>query len=164
MKNKIHKNADYKTPCGLPSWRNLYRAIEWDDVTCKNCLKQHKVEEDLEQVFDTAAEQKNSKLLPKLLEAWYDSVTEPGNNLTKNDILVQPPEDDQLPKTPFDKWNDWFHLSCDHSFSPSNEETWDGAIETVCTYLRNELCSVDDLGLSGADKILNKIKKKFKND
>ena len=65
-------------------------------------------------------------------------------------------------KTPFDKWNDWFALSCDYSFSPVEQEAWDGAIDTVCNYLLNELCGV--LDLTEADKLVNKIKKKFKNE
>lgn len=62
--------------------------------------------------------------------------------------------------TPFDKWEEWFKLCCDHSFSPQPHEVWDGAIDTLCAYLTNEMCS--ELGLDEIKRILDKTKKKFK--
>lgn len=67
-------------------------------------------------------------------------------------------------ETALEKWEEWFKLCCDHSFEPQADEVWDGAIDTVCGYLRNELCSIHALGLSGTDEILNKVKKKFKTE
>ena len=69
---------------------------------------------------------------------------------------------EEQPKTPYQKWDDWFHLSCDHSFSPDPTDIWDGAIDTVCFYLRNEMCM--GLGLPETDKILEQTKKKFKSE
>ena len=38
-----------------------------------------------------------------------------------------------------DKWKQWFVLCCDHPISPQPNEVWNGAVETVCAYLRNEI-------------------------
>jgi len=52
-----------------------------------------------------------------------------------------------------EKWTKWFETTCDHSFSPSDWEVWDGAIDTVCHYLENELVE-----FKGRDWILQKVK------
>ena len=167
-KEKVHKDDCYNvgnaTPCGLPEYINLCRSKEWKGVTCKNCLK------------------KKSKVTSKDLQDMYTSVTQIGSNLTKEDIIVAPPDevwDEEecnkktikypektlVPKmTPLEKWEQWFQLSEDHVFSPSSSEVWDGAIDTICAYLKNELCTFHDVGLHGAEGILNKTKKKFKEE
>lgn len=156
---KIHKDADGWTPCGLYSSRSLKRAIAWEDVTCKNCLKQRppfKIKDypSKDNLKEINEELNNLPWTTESEEEDENGVSYPDEEVTQ----------EQQPKTPYEKWEQWFTLSCDYSFSPSSYETWDGAIDTICTYLRNELCVAGDLGLGGADEILNKTKKKFKNE
>lgn len=143
---KIHKCSIGPTECGLPEWKNLRRSIKWVDVTCKNCLKKsppwttEDVELDAKEIFDEA-------LSRKAIRDVYSA---------------QSPEEVSVGMTPFEKWEQWFALSCDHSFSPSPTEVWNGAIDTVCAYLINEMCA--ELGLDETNCILNKAKKKFKTE
>lgn|SRR3990167_6737345 len=157
---KIHKNAKDQTPCGIPCWKNAKRATEWSIVTCNSCLKNKPTwkipplpkTDNLEEVFAVGARKENN----------LSSINEDLNALdwtTEQQELDTAVEKEQ-PKTPFDKWQDWFVLCCDHSISPQSHEVWDGAIDTICMYLLNEMCS--ELGLDETNRILNKAKKKFK--
>jgi|SRR3990167_275687 len=189
-KEKIHKNAKDQTPCGIPCWKNAKRANEWKYVTCKNCLKKRPPFKlsDHQKAFATAVEEEDnlksineelndllwssSSPAPSLkkedFKSIYSQITEAGSGLTKEHILVPPSAEaletvfdaKEQPKTPFEKWEQWFVLCCDHSISPQPHEVWDGAIDTICMYLINEMCS--ELGLDETNRILNKAKKKFK--
>lgn len=141
-KMKVHKQLQkdsFVTECGLAAHRSARRSNQWRYITCETCLK----------------------FRPPFKLKDYLPAPPPADDL--DEVFDAAAEEEKTPKrTPFDKWKDWFSLSCDYSFSPVDQEVWDGAIDTVCTYLRNELCS--PLGLNETDRILKKVKKKFKNE
>ena len=64
--------------------------------------------------------------------------------------------------TPFEKWECLWKTSCDHSAFPTTYESWDGAIDTICAYLQNELCGESGMELDQISSLLRKTKKKFK--
>lgn len=173
-KVKVHKqlNKDtFCTECGIPEFKSAKRTNDWKLVDCKTCLR-----------FKPKKKLKNNNTpMTKDFQDMYRSITETGSGLQKKDILAAPENLDEIfedainqeectrpanepPPIPYERWEEWFKLCCDHSFSPQPDEIWNGAIDTVCVYLRNQLCVIDSLGLSGADEILNKAKKKFKTE
>jgi hypothetical protein len=62
--------------------------------------------------------------------------------------------------TPYETWEKWWQLCCDHSASPQNYQAWNGAIDTVLEYVMNELCG--DVGLERLEQMIDKTKRKFK--
>jgi len=58
----------------------------------------------------------------------------------------------------FDKWLEYWKTSVEWDAAPSNEETWNGAVDSVCNYLRN---STPD-GLEDVDDLIHKIQNRFK--
>lgn len=177
MSTKVHKDNKDKTPCGIPCWKYAKRAKKWKNVTCRSCLTSKDYYSRKSFNHSTMAAQDPDELWNK--ERYekeksiyqYDnkkSLSENEQELNKKFPLVDNFDEvfdgttEKEKKIPFDKWEEWFKLCCDHSFSPQPDEVWDGAIETICAYLRNELCS--SLGLGEADRILGKAKKRFKTE
>jgi len=58
-------------------------------------------------------------------------------------------------------WREYWKLSVDHPAGPVDHEVWDGAIDTVCSYLRNQLCDGEE-NLERIDEAIRKTKEKFR--
>lgn len=170
-KLKVHKDGKDKTPCGITCWISAKRGNEWKYVTCKNCLAKRppfKIKDHPKDNLKEINEELNN--LPWTTENVELDATVPAVIKMKDEAYVpaaiktfaEELNRKQGNKTPFDKWEEWFKLCCDHSFSPQPGEVWDGAIDTICAYLTNEMCS--ELGLDETKRILDKTKKKFKTE
>lgn len=181
---KVHKDGRIEhavSPCGLPEYVLAKRSKDWSNVTCKNCLKRKgyatvkrqenlkEINEELNNLSWTTEDEDKNVPNEKTFKEMYEQVTQTGSNLTEKDILVPPNDDELLPwtagkedqlKTPYQKWEAWYFLACDYPIDPQVDDVWNGAIDTVCKYLRNEMCT--ELGLDETDEILERTKKKFK--
>lgn len=57
-------------------------------------------------------------------------------------------------------WLKWFQLCCNYEVTPTGDETWNGAIETIAPYLENEL--IGNIGYAKATELVKKLVEKFK--
>lgn len=186
---KVHKCmslSNFATVCGYPELNCLKRSDSWEEVTCGNCLKSLstpvkeknlcwcgsglKEKECVEESPYTQLEKKEILVDDKKYcekgttcdEGWCykkDKKQVLDEIVDDNDALSVEPKKEKE-KTPYQKWEDWHKLCCDWNIDPQYNDIWNGAIDTVCAYLVNEMCL--DLDLYRTYEIINKAKKKIK--